>query len=148
MSDISIYEKLEALGLSSTVDIPNKYIEQLYDLNFIKAGRVVLKSKEVGVVNARVKKDFDYRDPKNKILLKILNRILSYSKLKNISNIYDFREVDEYVIVSAQGSNKHANYILVFLRNACRELGTEFSAKQKRTSNRSEEVYKTVYSII
>ena len=173
MSDISTPEKLRALGIDMTINLSDKYIDQLYELNIIKSGSLITSKKsDTGITRVQVRKEFDKTDPKYAVLLKLLNMILSSVKIRNIRDIYEFREIDQNVIVAHRDSltlfgmeneifkyyskvksswenkDQYKNYIIHFILYACRTLGVNFVSREKQTSVRSDTIYKIVYSII
>ena len=179
MSIISRNDKLKALNIESNINLDDIYVNDLYDIYVAKQKLIndmalnsVPKLPKIKKNKIEIRKVLDKSDPKYVLLLKLLNKILSNAKLQNITDIYDFKNIDRNIIINQSEANnlfdmekeifehydrtkccwsqksQRKYYIITFIKYACKIFGVNVNAVEKKKSVDSNIIYSIEYSII
>ena len=116
-------------------------------------------------------KEEDINAGKKKVLLELLNKILANTGKQAIAQFSEFKDIDRIDLLKEanietfeamkdeiykyfdKGTTGHyrknhvQNYLIVFLKLACKDIGTSFKSKKKNSSVKSRAISHTYYSI-
>lgn len=167
---VSVRDKLTALGINPKVNIPNNYIDDLYQLHIVAKNPPAIQKQIDDQVDIP-HKTVDQTSSKYVILLQVVNKILTNLNKSNIINLMDFKCIDREDIIK-EGNEmvmkemekdiyEHfdkskcgfyrkkttKNYILTFIRSACDDLGLNFIYKHKNIQKSKIMTTHYLYSI-